>query len=310
MSVKRIVYMENMSAWGKLFLLLGLIILSSLLSALTGLLIGKLFFGIDLAGLSDYISNPQTPGAVAFVKIYQLINQIGIFIIPVILYTLLVSPSVGSYLNLDKKPGLLSLLISGLIVYTILPFNHYLLEINQSINLPEAFSAIENWINDYEARAEALTKTFLETDSLVVLMVNIFIVAVVPAVGEEWLFRGVLLKLFKQITSNVHWAVIITAILFSALHLQFVSFLPRFALGIVLGYLFVATHNLWVPIFAHFVNNASSAIIYYLHYNGKINISLEHFGSSTNTVYIIGSLLITVWLMFMIFSKERSRFTT
>lgn len=310
MSVKRIVYLENMSAWGKLFLLLGLIILSSLFSALTGLLIGKLFFGIDLAGLSDYISNPQTPGAVAFVKIYQLINQIGIFIIPVILYTLLVSPSVGSYLNLDKKPGLLSLLISGLIVYTILPFNHYLLEINQSINLPEAFSAIENWINDYEARAEALTKTFLETDSLVVLMVNIFIVAVVPAVGEEWLFRGVLLKLFKQITSNVHWAVIITAILFSALHLQFVSFLPRFALGIVLGYLFVATHNLWVPIFAHFVNNASSAIIYYLHYNGKINISLEHFGSSTNTVYIIGSLLITVWLMFMIFSKERSRFTT
>lgn len=310
MSVKRIIYLENMSAWGKLFLLLGLIILSSLFSALTGLLIGKLFFGIDLAGLSDFISNPQTPDAVAFVKIYQLINQIGIFIIPVIIYSLLVSPSVGSYLNLDKRPGLLSLLISGLIVYTILPFNHYLLEINQSINLPEAFSAIENWINDYETRAEALTRTFLETNSLVVLMVNIFIVAVVPAIGEEWLFRGVLLKLFKQITSNVHWAVIITAILFSALHLQFVSFLPRFALGILLGYLFVATHNLWIPIFAHFVNNTSSAIIYYLHYNGKIKIPLEQFGSSTNTVYIIGSLLITVWLMFMIFGKERSRFTT
>ena len=302
------VYFENMSAWGKLFLLLGLIILSSLFSAFAGLLIGKLYFGIGLNDLPAYIANPQTTEAIAFVKFYQLINQFGAFIVPVIFYSFLVSADVRGYLYLDRKPGLMSLLISGLVIFTILPFNHYLLEFNQNINFPEMLSGIENWMTDYEAKAKILTESILRTDSIGVLMINLIIVALIPALGEEWLFRGVLLKLFKQITGNFHWAVLITAFLFAALHLQFISFLPRFLLGIMLGYMFVLTRNLWVPIFAHFINNASSVIIFYLHYNNKIKVSLENFGASTNIVYVIGSLLISIWLMFILFGRERTSF--
>jgi len=306
--MKRIVYLENMSAWGKLFLLLGMIILSSLFSAFAGLLIGKLYFGVGLNTLTAHISNPQTPDAIAFVKFYQLINQLGVFIVPVIVYSFLVSANVQGYLYLDKKPGLISLLISGLVIYTILPFNHYLLELNQNIRFPEMLSGIESWMTDYEVKAKILTESFLKTDSVSVLIVNLIIVALIPAIGEEWLFRGVLLKLFKQITGNFHWAVLITAFLFAALHLQFLSFFPRMLLGIFLGYMFVFTRNLWVPILAHFINNASSVIIFYLYYNGKIKISLENFGASTNTVYVIGSLLISVWLMFILFGRERTSF--
>lgn len=306
--MKRVLYLENLSSWGKLFFLLGLIIVSSLFSAFAGLLVGRLYFNVDINTLSGIISNPQSTGDINFLKFYQLINQIGVFIIPVIIYSILFSKSFIGYLTLDKSPRLLSLLISGLVIYTLLPFDQYLLDFNQNINFPKMLSGLEQWMKDYESQAETLTEAFLKTNSVWVLMVNLFIVAVVPAIGEEWLFRGVVLKLFKQITGNYHWAVLISAFLFAALHLQFMSFLPRFVLGILLGYLFVITRNLWVPIFAHFINNASSIIIYYLHFNGKINISVEDFGSSSNVVYIIGSLLITIWLMFILSGRERANY--
>lgn len=306
--MKRLVYLENLSPWGKLVLLLGLIIVTSLITAFTGLLAGKWYFDVDLATLSDILSNPQTPAHIAYLKFYQLVNQIGVFIVPVVIYSLLVSSNISGYLSLNKAPKLLGLLVSGLVIYTLLPFNQYLLELNQDMNFPKILSGIEEWMRSSEAQAENLTEAFLKTSSISVLMVNLLIVAIVPAIGEEWLFRGVLLKLFKQITGNYNWAVLITAFLFASLHLQFMSFLPRFVLGILLGYLFVITRNLWVPIFAHFVNNASSVIIYYLHFNGKIKISVEEFGSSANVVYIIGSLLITIWLMFILSGRERASF--
>jgi len=306
--MKRIIYLENMSAWGKLFLLISLIILSSLFTAFFGLLAGKLYFNVDLSTLSSFIEDPQSAKAIGFVKFYQLLNQIGVFIIPVIVFSFLVSPSITNYLDLHKKPGLMALLISGLIIYTVLPFNHYLLTLNQGIDFPAWFSGIENWMIDYEAKAETLTKAFLTTDSVYVLGINLIIVALIPAVGEEWLFRGVLLKLFKQITGNYHWSILITAILFAALHLQFLSLFPRILLGLILGYLFVLTRSLWVPIFAHFVNNASSVIIFYLHYNGKLKVSVDDFGASSSLVYIIGSFLITAWLLVILMNRERMDF--
>jgi uncharacterized protein len=306
--MKRIIFLEQLSPWGKLILLLGLIIISSLLSAFTGLLIGKLYLGVDFNTLSGYIADPQTPSDIAFLKLYQLINQLGVFIFPIIIFSYLVSPNMATYLNMNRKPRLISLLIAGLVVYAILPFNQYILDLNQNLNLPKIFSGLLDWMKEYEAKAESLTEACLKTDSAFILFVNLFIVAIVPAIGEEWLFRGVLLKLFKQLTGNYHWSVLITAFLFAALHLQFMSFLPRFFLGILLGYLFVLTRNLWVPIFAHFINNASSVIIFYLHYNKIIKVSADDFGASANTVYIIGSFLITVWLCFILYNKERFNF--
>lgn len=302
--MKRIAYLENTSPFGKLLLLIGLILLFSVLTALSGLLIGKLFFGTDFIELSSIIANPSTPEAIGFVKFFQLINQIGIFILPVGAYSLFVSTSAGNYLKLDHKPTAVSLLIVGLMVYSILPFLNYMAEFNQNIVLPEAFWGIEQWMKEKELQAAHLTEIFLKTNSISGLSINLFIVALIPAIGEELLFRGVLLRLLKEMTKSIHLAVIISALLFSAIHLQFYGFLPRFLLGLILGYSFVFTRNLWVPIFLHFVNNASSVIIYYLHYNGFIKISMENFGASPNPVFIIGSLLATLWLMIMLRQKE------
>lgn len=302
--MRQLAFLENTSPFGKLLLLIGLILIFSIFTALTGLIIGKFYLGVSLNDLSSLIAHPDTDEAIGFVKFFQMINQVGIFILPVVVYSLFVSSSPGKYFKLDSKPTAVSLLVSGLMVYSILPFLNYVAEWNQHVNLPELFSGIEEWMKSKEEQAAELTELFLKTDSFGGLAINLLIVAIIPAIGEELLFRGALLRLFREMTKSSHLAVIITAFLFSAIHFQFYGFLPRFLLGLILGYSFVFSRNLWAPIFLHFVNNASSVIVYYLHYNGYIKISMENFGASPNLVYIIGSLLATIWLMIILYQKE------
>jgi len=302
--MKRTAFLSSLSPFGKLLLLIGIVLVLAITTSLAGLVAGMVFYDVTLNEIANLISNPDTPEAVLFLKFYQIVNQIGVFILPAALFTFLVSNFSFNYLSLNKAPRLISILVGGLIIYTVLPFINYLDEINRSMSLPDFLSGMEEWMKEKEIQAKNLTEIFLKTNSISGLFANIIIVALLPAIGEELLFRGLLLKLFNQITKNIHVAVILSAIIFSAIHLQFYGFLPRFMLGVILGYLFVFTGNLWVPIFVHFLNNASSAIVYYLHYNDYINIPMEDFGSSSNIVYIIGSLLVTIWLMIIIHQKE------
>lgn len=302
--MKRLVYLQDLSPWGKIFLLSAIIILSALVTAFSGLLIGRLIFGVDLKSVALLLAHPDTQAAIAFMKFYQLINQFGFFIIPVAVFAFLISSSPSNYLTLDKKPQLLALFIAALVIYSILPFNHYLTELNLNIKIPGSLHFLEEWMKDKERQAEQLTETFLKTRTLTGLSVNLLVVALIPAIGEELLFRVTGINLLKKLTGNVHAAVIITSFFFAFFHFQFFSFFPRFLLGILLGYLFVISRSIWIPIFAHFVNNASSVIIFYLYYNGSIKVSMEDFGATPNPVYIIGSLLITVWLMVILYRKE------
>ena len=302
--MSRTAFFKNISPIGKLIILLILVFLFALIFALSGLIIGMYFFDTSLADVGNFISNPVSQKAISFIKFYQVINQIGIFILPSFVFAFLVSNSTSDYLSFNKSPKLISLLIGGMIIYTILPAINFLGDYNAGISLPNFLSNIEDWMIAKEEQAQKLTIIFLNANTISGLLVNIFIVALIPAIGEELLFRGILLKLFNGIFKNIHIAVIVSAILFSAIHLQFFGFFPRALLGLLLGYLFVFTKNLWVPIFAHFLNNASSVIIYYLHNNGVIKTSMENFGATQNNVYIIGSVLITAWLMIMMYQKE------
>ena len=302
--MRRVAYLEHLSPWGKLLFLFAMVVLSALVFSLFGLLIGKLLFNLDLASLANIISSPETDEHILFIKIYQVVNQVGAFILPALLFSFFVSRSSSSYLYLDNRPNLTNILVMGLMVFSILPFINYLGEINEKMVLPEVFSSMEMWMLEKELQAKELTEIFLQTSTISGLLVNLFIVALIPAIGEELLFRGLILKLFKEITGNIHLAVIISAVFFAAMHLQFYGFLPRFTLGLLLGYAFVLTRNLWVPMFIHFVNNAASVVVYYLHYNGQLKVPMEDFGAVQNPVYIIGSLLITIWLMSIVYRRE------
>ena len=294
-----------LSPWGRLLLFVGLILISAILFSFLGLFLGKLYLGISVSQLAMSMSHPS--GKVRdFAIFYQFLNQLGIFIFPALLYSYLVAGGFNKYFRLDKKPSAVALTIIFLSVYTVLPFLNYLTEINQNIHLPAAMHGVEEWMRNKEMQAKELTEAFLKTKSISGLVVNLVVMALIPALGEELLFRGVLQRQLISITKNVHRGIILTAFLFSAFHFQFLGFLPRFLLGLMLGYSMVITGSLWSSIWLHFVNNASTVVVFFLHYKGIIKVSADDLGSSPNQVYVWGSLLITLWLFIMLYNKERS----
>lgn len=296
-------YIQIRSPWQRLLLFIGLVLLFSLLFALLGLLIGKWYFDVSLMELAQMVSKPTSLQEISFLRFYQFFNQVGVFFLPVFALMFFTSGSVWRELKLNKPPYSVAVVITIIIVYAQLPFNGWLTSINESMQFPASLSGLEDWMKEKELQANTLIETILSTHSTSVLLLNLLIVALMPALGEELFFRGVILKLFREITKNLHWAVIISALLFSAFHFQFYGFLPRFVMGLVLGYLYVFTQNLWIPIIMHFVNNASSVLLFYFHYNGMISTPMEDFGSTQNVVYIIGSGMMVVWLMIMLYQR-------
>jgi hypothetical protein len=258
----------------------------------------------DLAALSDY-TNPQTVFAL---KYFQIINQLGVFIIPAIIFVILTDDNFRRYLNLDRGLKKFSIIFGFMVVAVSLPFINWLVQVNSAIHLPSFLSRIEEWMRHSEESAQRLTDAFLATGSMAGFIVNLVMIAGLAAIGEELIFRGILVKLFRDWTKNVHLGVIIPAILFSALHLQFYGFFGRIVLGIILGYLFIWSGSLWVPILVHFLNNTMAVVISFLDQRGVIRADLESFGASDNIMVIAGSLLLMIFTMSVIYLHEHGYF--
>ena len=302
--------LANYSAPLKLVALLILLILSLLFTSLFGIAFALPFWGFDVVELtvnSDY-SNPET---ISLLKYLQVVNQLGLFIFPPILFAYWVSRKITAYLLLNIKPQLRVIVVSIMIIFVSLPFIGWLGEINQSLSLPESLSGIENWMERMENKANELIIAFLNVKSMGGMMFNVFMIAIIPAVGEEFLFRGVILRLFKEWTKNAHIAVLVSAFLFSALHMQFYGFLPRLLLGIILGYLFVWSGSLWIPMLIHFINNAFAII--YIYATGSIdllNSDVDSIGTSDNAFIIAMSATFMIFLMLIVYKWYRDKYIT
>ena len=119
-------------------------------------------------------------------------------------------------------------------------------------------------------------------------------------------FRGVFQRLFSELFKNIHWGIIVSAALFSAMHMQFYGFIPRMLLGVIFGYLLIWSGSLWIPIAAHFVNNAFGVIYYYLYYNGTVGNGLQTEGTGSNDqLLVIVSIVCLVILLVLFFRYQK-----
>lgn len=188
-------------------------------------------------------------------KWVQLGSSIGIFVLPPLLLGISLSPKQRFYtLQGGWKPILF--LLTAAILFAATPLMHGLIELNKQMTFPESWAALEQWMMQKEGEMERLTKWFLQDTSYPALFLNLLVMAVAPAIGEELFFRGALQKIMISWWKNPHVAIWFVAIFFSAIHLQFYGFLPRVLLGLLFGYLYYWGKNIWLPIFAHFINNA------------------------------------------------------
>lgn len=281
----------------KLVLILCLCLGSTILFSIIGAIIALVMFGFDLQTMQDY-TNPSTIEALKFM---QLFSAIGLFIVPPIFYAIIVSKERAEILSLNKIGTPINYLLIFVLMFISIPALSWIIEINTNMVLPDFLAGVEAWMRTSEAQAQQLTQAFLTFDGFGSLIYILILVAIVPAVGEELLFRGVLQKIFIQWTKNPHWGIWIAAFLFSALHMQFFGFIPRMLLGAVFGYVFHWSKSLWLPILGHFINNGSVVLLSYFAPELMEDSDVSFFnGSEYEMFYYVGSLILTLALILLI----------
>ena len=241
--------MENSHVMAKIIVWLGCIFV---MFSLTVLVIALITQGNPLSDINT-------------LKWIQLLQTITLFLLPSLILAYLCAKAPFSWLQLDKKADWKVFLWAVGIMLVALPAINMLAQWNQHMVLPTWLSGLEEWMKSKEAEAEWLTKQFMSATTVSALLVNLFLMAVLPAVSEEITFRGVLQQLMTAPHRlSPHLAIWLTAIIFSAVHMQFYGFVPRMLMGALFGYMFVWTGSLWVPMLMHFVNNGMAVLLYFL----------------------------------------------
>lgn len=295
---------EPYSPWVKLLMLVLLIFSGLLLFTLFGMLLATPFLG------TSYMENPtgsgnfEDPVVLAGLKYFQIISQLGLFILPAFFFTLLVTRERKSYLFLQHTAPLPSILGAALMLLA-LPLINGLSALNQQLELPASMAGIEEWMRLSEDSALRLEEAFIVNPSVVSLLVNILMMALLPALGEELLFRGIGFRLLRDITKSSHAAIWISAAVFSFIHFQFYGFLPRLMMGVLFGYLLLWSGSLWVPMIAHFVNNVAVVFVGWAGARWFPDIDIMTFGSSSNPLVIGLSTLISALIIVFLYLRRK-----
>ncbi len=298
---------SSLTVPAKLLILLFFILSSFLLTVLISFVLAIPIFGVNLFTNPEVLHLYTDPDYISLHKFLQISQAIGIFILPSILAAYTFRTPGASFFHSGRKVHIYSLVVSGLVFILAMPLIGNLIEYNQQIQLPDFMRGIENWMIKQEESRKALTEAFLNSTELKQFLLNLLLFGIVASIGEEMMFRGVVQRLFTDWAKNVHWGVIISALLFSTFHFQFYGFIPRFLMGLYLGYIMLWAGSIWIPIFAHFINNAVSVILYYLYHRNILENDPEQFGTFNNIWVIWLSVFLSVTAFVSIYKLEIRR---
>ena len=238
-------------------------------------------------------------GDINQMKIGQGISSTLIFIAPPIILYAFTRNQPMRQLGFRKPNSAWMLLIGVALMFVSLPVTNQLTAWNEKMNFGAAFESLEALLKQMEDVAGDLTERMLKVDTIGGLLVNLLVIALIPAIGEELTFRGVLQQSLVKGCKNAHVGIFISAAIFSFIHFQFYGFLPRMFLGLILGYMFYYSGSLWTSILMHFINNGTAVVVAYLEQKGLSKVDAEHFGATESVWLIVTSLLLTLALLYM-----------
>ena len=231
-------------------------------------------------------------------KWLQFLQTVGTFLLPPIVCAWLWEEEHMPFrwLKMDKGANWQVFLTAIGIMVCAIPGINLLADLNSRLVLPEWLGSIEQILKQQEEAAAVLTERFLQADSIGGLLINIGLMALLPAIAEELSFRGTLQQVLWEGNGNkvqrtkVNLAIWITAFVFSAIHMQFYGFVPRMLMGAMFGYVFLWTGSLWVPVAMHFMNNCTAVVSYYL--SGEIGVNGKNYADTigAGTTWWLGVL--------------------
>lgn len=278
-----------MGGWAQLFFFIFL--------AFSGLILTTLI--ISLSGHLDELNQ-----SVKITRMALTVQTAFFFIIPSLVFAFLSQSNTKEYLKVDESYNVNFLLLGICLIVVIQPLINFIGYYNQQIVLPESMSAIQAWMKENELAAEKTTGLLFLDKSMAGLILNLLIIAVVAGLGEELFFRGCLQQIIQKIVKNQHFAVWIAAIVFSAMHFQFYGFIPRVLLGAVLGYMFVWSGTIWIPVVVHTVNNVIGVVLAFVYYGTPQYEDLSVYSLEKNMWITILSLIFTVILIIFMYKKR------
>jgi uncharacterized protein len=259
------------------WLVLLLVIIGSFAGMLMGSAIGMGVASLLYVGDGDIltsVTNPADEGMRVPLLVIQGMTSLGGFLIaPYFIWNALRKKDFTYFKNSPLQVG--SLLLVIIIVISFAITDSAIIEWNQNIHFPDFLKSFEEWARAKEDQLAELTKMLTNFSSFGEFALAFVVVAILAGICEEFLFRGIIQTEFYKGTKNIHIAIWISAILFSAIHAQFFGFVPRVLLGALFGYLYYWSGNLMVPMFAHFVNNGFSVIMIYLYQLKIVKTNLE-----------------------------------
>ena len=261
-----------------------------------------LLLSMFAAGSIFFFEQPLSINALKWV---QFIQSTAMFLLPPLCMAYLWSKQPLDWLKVKgerlKVKG--ESLWAVMLMLVTLPAINLLGHLNQQMTLPAFLEPLEQWMKTSEESAKVLTEQFLNVTTFSGLIINLLLMALLPAVGEELTFRGVLINLFRVKGKRLkvkgegvpHLAIWCSAILFSAIHMQFYGFVPRMLMGALFGYMLVWTSNLWVPILMHFTNNAMAVLLYFVAFRANWDIEqLDAIGTNDTLWLGVVSIVVTI----------------
>lgn len=267
--------------------------------SLIGIKLTPLFFNIDTISLfsPDYASMDNI--TVNAMKFLNLFITIGTFLVPALIMPQILRRNTSDYLSLNKTVNWKFLLYITTLFAALYPFLEWSLSMNQSIQFPSFMEEIGKRMKLQDDAMQVLTLRFLQMSNIKDLILNLVVIAFIPAFIEELFFRGLIQTLVQKWLKNIHVSIIFTAIFFSAIHMQFLGIIPRAILGLILGYVFFWSGSIWSSVFFHFLNNATAVVLVFLSQQNLINYKIEEPMNSSNIVIILSfgiSALICLYL--------------
>lgn len=252
-----------------------------ILLAVGGLILGGLICGIFIvilygpSGFSSMLmmSDNMPASALNSLKIMQMGSSVFGFLVPAIFFAKVIVRQPVPYLKANWRFPLILLLVVFFIMLISSPLMEMLITFNQKLALPHALKGLEKWMRDAEDNAGKQTEILLQMKTPAAFLLNLLMIAILPAVSEEFIFRGCFQQIFTGWTKSLHWGVWLSAALFSFIHFQFFGFLPRMLLGVFFGYFAAWSGSIWPGVLGHFLNNGTAVLITYLYQNKLIKVN-------------------------------------
>lgn len=211
-------------------------------------------------------------------RIATVVQDLFVFILPPVITAVISSRTPARFLMLDRPCGLAPYLLVAVAMVVMIPAMNLLVAANEAMRLPEFMAGAEEWMRNAEEAAAGSVRILMGTGTVGDLVMNLLVIGILAGFSEEIFFRGGLQQLLMTRPLNPHVAIWVTAVIFSAIHLQFYGFFPRLLLGAYFGYLAWWSGTIWLPVVAHVLNNSAVVVSGWLELRGALTFNLDEIG--------------------------------